>query len=184
MKNVCILTLIVFSTLVAETAGAQGTSAVPPSPPRDTQVQFFVLWDGKAIPGITKVSGLRRKTEIVETRGGGDPSLARRSPGKTEYQPITLKRPRSSDKEFERWANKVWSLGAGLGAEASLKDYRKNVVIELRDGTGRVLMGFRVYRCWPSEYVALTDLDAEDRAVAMEILVLEHEGWERDDSIR
>jgi len=127
---------------------------------------------------------LRRRTEIVEYRTGGDPSLNRRSPGKTEYQPIVLERPRSNDREFERWANKVWSLGSGLGSEVSLKDYRKDILIELRDGAGRVLTAFKVYRCWPSDYVGLSDLDAEDKSLAMEILVLEHEGWERDYEIR
>ena len=185
MKKFIILIFIAGLLFAPEIAGAQGVLANPPAPPRGTPINFVVKWDGRVIPGISKVSGgLRRKTEVVEYRGGGDPSLNRRSPGKTEYQPIIVKRPRGDDKEFERWANKVWSLGAGLGTEVSLKDFRKDVLIELRDGAGRVLMAFRVYRCWPSEYVALDDLDADDKSVAMEILVLEHEGWERDYEIR
>ncbi len=184
MKKFIILISIAGLLFAPEIAGAQAVLANPPAPPRGTPISFVVKWDGKVISGISQVSGLRRKTEVVEHRGGGDPSLNRRAPGKTEYLPITLKRPRSDDKEFERWANKVWNLGAGLGTEVSLKDFRKDVQVELRDGAGRVLIAFRVYRCWPSEYVALSDLDADDKLAAMEILVLEHEGWERDDSIR
>lgn len=185
MKRSIIIFILIAGLLGASgTPGAQGVLANPPAPPAGTPIHFVVKWDGRTIPGISKVSGLRRKTEVVEHRGGGDPSLNRRSPGKTEYQPITLKRPRGEDKEFERWANKVWTLGAGLGSEASLKDFRKDLLIELRDGAGRVRMAFRVYRCWPSEYVALDNLDADDKSVAMEILVLEHEGWERDPSVR
>ena len=152
-------------------------------PEGDVEIQFRVKWDGKIIPGITKVSGLKRKTEVVTQRGGGDPNLMRRSPGVTKYKPITIKRPRSKDKEFERWANKVWNFGSGLGAEVSLKDFRKDIIIELISSDGVVLMAFKVYRCWPSEYDALTDLDTDDEGAAMEVLVLEHEGWERDYAI-
>jgi phage tail-like protein len=184
MKKFIFLIFIAGFFSSPEITGAQGNPANPPGAPKETQISFVVKWDGRVIPGITKISGLRRKTEIVEYRSGGDPSLNRRAPGKTEYQPIVLKRPRGDDKEFERWANKVWSLGAGLGSEVSLKDYRKDILIELHDDAGKVLIAFRVYRCWPSEYVALNDLDADDKSVAMEILALEHEGWERDYEIR
>ncbi len=151
---------------------------------KNININFFVKWDGKIIPGITQISALQRKTEIIQTRSGGDPSIVRRSPGKSAYKPIVLKRPRSNDKEFERWANKVWNFGSGLGSEVSLKDYRKDIVIELRDDKDKVFMAFKVYRCWPSEYVALSDLDVDDNSAAMEILVLEHEGWERDYEIQ
>ena len=120
MKRYLILVSIVYLIFCSNIISAQGEPANPPGTAKDAKIHFIVKWDGKIIPGITKISGLRRKTEIVETRGGGDPSLARRSPGKTEYQPIVLKRPRTHDKEFERWANKVWSLGSGLGSEVSL----------------------------------------------------------------
>lgn len=181
-----ILTMIWIAGLLSFSgiAGAQGNPPTQPATPGGSKIQFVVKWDGKVIPGITQVSGLRRKTEVVKHGGGGEPSLLRRSPGKTEYQPIILKRPRIHDQEFERWANKVWSLGSGLGTEVSLKDFRKDIRIELRDDGGRVLLAFRVYRCWPSEYEALSDLDTDADTTAIEILVLEHEGWEREYEVR
>ena len=151
---------------------------------RDVQILFRVKWDGRVIPGISHVSGLRRITETVEHRAGQDVSQYRYSPGISMYVPITLKRPRTFDKSFEQWANKVWNLGSGPGTEVSLRDYRKDIVVELCDETGKVLMAFHVYRCWPSEYVGLTDLDEDDDSPAMEILVLRHEGWERDYAIQ
>ncbi len=159
---------------------AQAPKELLPQHKKDQKVNFRVKWDARVIPGITHVSGLKRKTEVVEHRNGGEPSIRRRSPGSTAYQPIVLKRPRSNDKEFERWANKVWNFGSGLGSEVSLRDFRKDLIIELTDNAGRVLMAFKVYRCWPSEYEALSDLDAGEDSLAMETLVLEHEGWERD----
>ena len=119
-------------------------------------------------------------TKAIERRSGGDPSLFSYSPGVSKYAPIVLKRPRTHDKEFERWANKVWNFGSGRGAEVSLRDYRKDIIIELLDDAGNVLMAFKVYRCWPSEYIALTDLDTDKDDLAMEVLILHHEGWERD----
>jgi phage tail-like protein len=147
---------------------------------KDVTVHFRVKWDGKIIPGITKVSGLRRVTEAIEHRSGGDPSLTKYSPGTTRYVPIIIKRPRSLDKSFEQWANKTFNFGSGLGAEVSLQDFRKDVIIDLYDDTGKVIMAFKVYRCWVAEYIALTDLDSEEDTLAMEVLILHHEGWERD----
>jgi len=163
---------------------AHSENCLAKQPEGDVEISFRVKWDGKIIPDISKVSGLKRKTEVVLQRGGGDPNMMRRSPGITNYKPITIQRPRSKDKEFERWANKVWNFGSGLGTEVSLRDFRKNIIIELVSGDGVVLMAFKVYRCWPSEYDALTDLDTDDDAPAMEVLILEHEGWERDYAIQ
>ncbi len=104
----------------------------------------------------------------------------RKSPGQTTYEPIVLERGRTHDTAFEQWANKVWNFGSGLGSEVSLKDFRKDIVIELYNEAGQLVMAWRVYRCWPSEYTALTDLDANETCVVREVLVLQHEGWERD----
>ena len=144
------------------------------------QFKFRVKWDGKYIEGITKVSGLKRKTEVVTHREGGDPSSIRKSPALTTYEPIVLVRGRTHDTEFEKWANKVWNLGGGLGSEVSLADFRKDIIIDLFNEAGQKVMSFTVYRCWPSEYVALGPLDANDTSVAFESITLQHEGWERD----
>jgi phage tail-like protein len=146
--------------------------------------KFRVMWDGRFVAGISRVSGLRRITEVVTMRDGSDPSFERRMPGRTTYEPITLERGRTHDPEFEAWANKVWNFGSGLGSESSLKDFRKDIIIQLLNEAGQLVMAFKVYRCWPSEYVALGDLDANDgNAVAIELLTLQHEGWERDTSV-
>jgi len=146
--------------------------------------KFRVKWDGRYVAGISRVTALRRTTQVVEHREGGDPSLDRRSAGETTYAPIVLERGRTHDVDFEAWANKVWNLGAGLGAEVSLKDFRKDIRIELYNEAGQLVMAFKVHRCWPSEYVALSDLNANGEAsVAIESLTLQNEGWERDTSV-
>ena len=142
--------------------------------------KFRVKWDGRYVAGISKVSALKRTTEIVEHREGGDPSMSRKSPGRSKYEAITLERGVTHDLEFERWANKVWNFGSGLGSEVSLKDFRKNVIIELYNEAGQLVIAYKVFRAWVSEYQALPDLDANANAVAIQTLKLENEGWERD----
>lgn len=145
--------------------------------------KFRVKWDGRSIVGVNRVSGLRRTTEPVADRDGGDPNVARSSPGLTKYDPIVLERGRTHDSEFERWANKVHRPGGGLGSEVSLADYKKDVVIELYNEAGQLAMAYKVYRCWPSEYVPLDELDASASETATERLTLQHEGWERDEEV-
>jgi len=143
--------------------------------------KFRVKWDGRYVAGVSRVSALRRTTEVVRHREGGDPSSSHKSPGRTEYEPITL--GVTHDTEFERWANKVWALGGGLGAEVSLKDFRKDIILELHNEAGQVVLAYKVFRCWVSEYQVLPDLDANANAVAIEHIKLENEGWERDHSV-
>ena len=146
--------------------------------------KFRIKWDGKYIAGVSKCSGLRRTTEVTQHREGGDPSSSRKSPGRTEYEAITLERGVTHDKEFEVWANKVWNFGSGLGAEVSLKDFRKDIIIEMYNEAGQLVIAYKVYRCWVSEFLALPDLDADANAVALQRIKLENEGWERDTSIQ
>jgi phage tail-like protein len=142
--------------------------------------KFRVKWDGRYVAGISKVSALKRTTEVVEHREGGDPSTSRKSPGRTKYEAITLERGVTHDVEFERWANKVWNFGSGLGAEVSLKDFRKDVLIEIYNEAGQLALAYKVFRCWVSEYQSLPDLDANANAVAIQHIKLENEGIERD----
>ncbi|MBS1144026.1 MAG: phage tail protein [Proteobacteria bacterium] len=142
--------------------------------------KFRVKWDGRYVAGISKVSSLKRSTEVVEHREGGDPSTGRKSPGRTKFEAITLERGVTHDTNFEQWANKVWNLGSGLGSEVSLKDFRKDLIIEVYNEAGQLALAYKVFRCWVSEYQALPDLDANANAVAIQHIKLENEGWERD----
>jgi phage tail-like protein len=145
--------------------------------------KFRVKWDGRYVAGVSKVGALNRTTEVVEHREGGDPSTVRKSPGQTKYEAIMLERGVTHDTEFEKWANKVWNFGSGLGSEVSLRDFRKNIIIEVYNEAGQLVLAYNVSRCWPSEFKALPELDASANAVAIQTLKLENEGWERDTSV-
>ncbi len=145
--------------------------------------KFRLKWDGHYVAGVSKVSALKRSTEVVEHREGGDPGSPRKAAGRTIYEAITLERGVTQDHTFEQWANKVWTLGADLGAEVSLADFRKDITLEFYNEAGQRVLAYKVFRCWVSEYEALSDLDANEPAVAFERIRLETEGWERDASV-
>ena len=142
--------------------------------------KFRVKWDGKYVAGLSKMSPLKRTTTMIEHREAGDPSMNRKSPGRTTYDAITLSRGVTHDTEFEQWANKVWNYGSGLGSEMSLKDFRKDVIIEVYNEAGQLAIAYKAYRCWVSEYQALPEMDSNADAIAIQTIKLENEGWERD----
>jgi phage tail-like protein len=155
-------------------------TASAPAPPLDPykSYRFRVKWDGRYVAGVSRVGALRRSTEVGRHLEGGDPATARKSPGRTEYDAITLERGVTNDTEFERWADLVARPGTTPG-----QDIRKDIVLELYNEAGQIVLAYRLYRCWVSEYQALPDLDAHSNAVAIESIKLEIESWERDRDI-
>jgi phage tail-like protein len=145
--------------------------------------KFRVKWDGKYVAGVSKVSSLKRTTEVMEHREGGDPSISHKSPGRTKFDPITFERGLTQDLNFYNWAALVWNFGGALGAEVSLKNFRKDIYLELYNEAGQLVIAYKIYRCWVSEFQALPDLDANANAIAIEHIKLENEGWERDTSV-
>jgi phage tail-like protein len=148
--------------------------------------RFKVKIDNNYVLGVSKVSVLKRTTEVVKFRAGGDPSVQRLSPGQSAYDAITLEQGVTYDWTFEQWANKVWDYHKSLTdgtADVSLKDFRKDIIIELYNESGIKAMAYNVYRCWVSEYQAMPELDGMGNAIAISTIKLENEGWERDQSV-
>ena len=114
--------------------------------------KFRVKWDGRYVAGVSKVSALKRTTEVVKHREGGDPSSPRLSPGRTEFTAVTLERGVTHDLDFEQWANKVWFVGSKT--EVSLKDFRKDVIIDMFNEAGQKVLSYQLVRCWVSEFQA------------------------------
>jgi phage tail-like protein len=159
----------------------------PQSPSHDPykNYRFKVKWDGVYVAGVSKVSMLTHSPDVVKFRAGGDPSAIRVSPGQSSYTPITLEKGVTYDVTFEQWANKVWDYHNAIGTDpdVSLKDFRKDITIELYNESGQKVLGYNIYRCWVSEFQALPELDGSGNAVAIQSLKLENEGWERDTGV-
>jgi phage tail-like protein len=144
-------------------------------------MKFRVKWDGKYVAGVSKVSALKRSTEPVTHREGGDPSTSRVSPSVWKFEAITFERGLTHDPEFENWANLIYSTDGD--AAISLEKFRKDLIIELLNEQGVVAKAYKVFRCWVSEYEALPQLDSNAHAIAIEHMVVQNEGWERDTSV-
>lgn len=142
--------------------------------------KFRIAWDGKYVAGVQKVSALKKTTEVVETRSGGDPSSPFKLPGMTKYEAITIERGITHSVEFEQWANKVWSRSNGFGAEVSLKDFRKDIQLEMYNEAGQLVLRYNIFNCWVSEFQQAPELDASASGIAIESIKIEHEGFVRD----
>ena len=139
--------------------------------------RFRLKLDGKYVAGFSKVGGLERIAEVVKHRQGGDPSSSRKSPGRNKYDAITLERGVTHDSDFQNWANKV---NSGAGSRVSLKNFRKDIYLEVYNEAGQLVTTYKLLRCWVSEFQAMPDLDANANAVAIQHIKLENEGWDRD----
>ena len=140
---------------------------------------FRVKWDNQYVAGLSKMSALKRSTAPVVHREGGDPSVDRKSPGKTSYDAVTLERGVTHDTAFEEWANLVHSLEAPM----SLKNFRKDIVVDVFNEAGQKVLSYQLLRCWVSEYQPLPALDSNSAAVAIQTLKLEIESFTRDTAV-
>ena len=140
--------------------------------------KFRVILDGRPVMGVSKVSALKRTTEVVKHRDGGDNSTDRKSPGRSSYEGVTMERGITHDLEFEKWANLVHSFSGDPAMD--LVNYKKELTLEVMNERGHVVKRYFLHRCWVSEFTAMPDLDANANAVAIEMIKIELEGWERD----
>ena len=143
--------------------------------------KFKIKWDNQYVAGLSKCSALKKTTESTDWREGGDPSSSRKLPGKTSYEAVTLEAGVTHDTAFEEWANKVNNFQGDAGM--SLKNFRKDITIDVFNLQGTKAISYIAHRCWVSEFQALPELDAGGNAVMIQTIKLENEGWERDTSV-
>ena len=144
--------------------------------------KFRVKIDNRYVARLSKCSALKKTTEKVDWYESGDPSTPHRLPGKTSYEAITLTAGVTHDSAFEEWANQVNNFQGD--AAMSLKNFRKNLTIEVYNEAGQLALSYQVFRCWVSEYQAIPELDAGGNAVALQTIKLENEGWQRDTAVQ
>ncbi len=140
--------------------------------------KFRVLWDGKTVLGVSKSGPLKRTTNVVPHRGGGENSSDHKSPGRTQYDGLTLERGVTHDVEFELWANKIHPFAGDVAMD--LDNYKKELTLEVLNEKGQVALRYFLHGCWVSEFTAIPALDGNANAVAIETIKIELDGWERD----
>jgi len=143
--------------------------------------RFKVKWDNLYVAGLSKMGALKRSTEMVEWREAGENIISRKLPGKTKFEGVTLEAGITYDTSFQDWANLVNDFTSH--SLVSLAEFRKNITVDVFNESGVKVLSYNLYRCWPSEYQALPDLDAGANAVAITTLKLEIEWWEKDEAV-
>jgi phage tail-like protein len=127
---------------------------------------FQVDWGGTKI-GFAEVTGLEVTTEKLEYRDGASPEYNKiNQPGMQTFGDLTLKRGVfAGDNEYYDWWNTV-----------SLNTIeRRDITISLLNEAHEPVVVWKIKNAWPSK-VTSTDLNASSSEVAMETLVLSHEG--------
>src|SRR5215218_5628926 len=109
--------------------------------------KFLVLdSNGKTVMGVSKVSALKRTTEVVKHRDGGDNSTDHKSPGRTTYEAVAMERGVTHDLEFEKWAKLVHQFGGDPLMD--LKNFKKELTLEVMNEKGHVAKRYFLHRCW------------------------------------
>ena len=145
--------------------------------------RFRLRWHGRSVAGVSEVSALKRSTEVVEQREGAGQKPAGNAGGGPDHEAVVLARGVTYDVDFHAWANRVWDTGSPPGRGTRREDFRRDLTLEVRNGSGQVVITYTLFRCWVSQYATVPDLDAIANAVVIESIRLENEGWERDDTV-
>lgn len=143
--------------------------------------KFHVYVDNRLVMGVSKVGALKRTTEVVNYRSGGGNTFDFKSPGRTKYESITLERGLTHDLEFEMWASQVH--GQEGSSITELRNYKKDMKIDLLNLQNQVAISWCLFQCWPSSFQTMPDLDAGQNGIAVESLTIEVERWSRDPDV-
>lgn len=140
--------------------------------------KFRIIMDGREVAGVMKAGPLKRTTQVVAHRSGGENSSDHKSPGRTSYDGLTLERGITHDTAFEAWANKVHPYAGDVAMD--LVGYKKDLTLEVMNEKGHVALRYFLHDCWVSDFTAVPGLDAMANAIAIESIKIELNGWERD----
>jgi phage tail-like protein len=144
--------------------------------------KFRLIWNNKTVMGVSKVTALKRTTEVVKHRSGEINSFDFKSRGRSTFEAVTVERGVTHDPEFEAWADQTASYDGD--ATTDLATYKRELILEVMNERGQVVLRYFLHQCWVSEYQAMPDLDANANAVAIEHLKIELEGWTRDRDLK
>lgn len=131
---------------------------------------YEVSIDGQSVGGFSEVSAPDITSDPIEYREGNfSVNTVGKQPGLVKYENITLKWGMTESMDLYNWMKEV--EGGTIN--------RKTVVIRLHDDTQAEIAKWTVISAWPTKYTA-TDFNATSNEVAVETLVLAHEGVTRD----
>ncbi len=119
---------------------------------------------------FTEVTGLGVKVDRISYREAGNNAIVRAVPGRVTYSSVTLRFGLTSSQELWDW------LITAVEGRVS----RRNVSIVMLDSSGvSEVLRWNLLNAWPEEWYG-APLDAMSRELAIETLVLAHEGLQRE----
>jgi len=127
---------------------------------------FEVKWDNTVMM-FQEVSGLDVEAQPIEYRSGNSPTFSViKMPGIKKYSDITMKKGVfKADNKFWDWFNQI--------KMNTIK--RVPVTISLLDEAGKPTMVWTLTNAWPTKITG-TDLKSTGNEVAVETIVIAHEG--------
>jgi phage tail-like protein len=136
------------------------------------QMRFILELDGIVKAGFSRCHIPENRTNVVKYREGNDPPTRRKLWGLNEYGPLVLESGVTDDSVvLYEWRKKV--------EQGQVDEARGNVAIVLLDEEGNPGPRWEFKQAWPARYHG-PQLDANRDAVAIERLVIAHEGMQRD----
>jgi phage tail-like protein len=131
---------------------------------------FKLLINGVTEGHFTEVGGLGVQVERIAYREGGNNAQVRAIPGRVTYAAVTLRFGLTSSHEL--WE---WLMNAVNG-----KVHRRHVSIVMLDPSGSTeVLRWNLINAWPQEWYG-APLNAMSQELAIETLVLAHEGLHRE----
>ena len=164
---------LVAAEILAGTGGPEDRTDARQSSLRARSPRFTVSLqlEEAGISGLfTEVSGLDSENEVIEFRDGNDPNVTRKVPGQLKYANIVLKRGITGDSSLWQWRRLVET--------GNIADARSNGTIVLLD-RGNPIATWRFVNAWPAKLTG-PELDGGKNEVAIETLVIAHEGFLRN----
>jgi phage tail-like protein len=134
-------------------------------------MRFIVELDGIVKAGFSCCHIPENRTNVVKYREGNDPPTRRKLWGLNEYGPLVLENGVTDDSVvLYEWRKKV--------EQGQVDEARGTVAVVLLDEEGNPGPRWEFKQAWPARYQA-PKLDANRDAVAIERLVIVHEGMQR-----
>jgi len=168
-KKLAVVLVVIFSTFLVSI----GASVMGGRPEPYGNFRFRVEIDGIIKAGFKEVEGLNVTVDVVEYREGNElttnPMLL---PGLSHYGPLILRYGVTMNtQEMWEWMEEV--------LDGDLTSARRSMSLIVQDSEGNDAVRYNLSEVWPSGW-SLGKLDSVGRSMAIEELVIQYEGLERE----
>lgn len=133
---------------------------------------FSIEFQGQIVGAFRECTGLGSKNELVEYKASSEKGeyIIKKCPGRLSWNNITLKRGITDSMDMWKWRKLV--------EQGKITEARKNGTITMYNQQKEPIAKWNFINAWPLELNGPTT-NAGNNEVAIEELVITHEGYER-----